>query len=640
MKRFWMSVGGLLTLLVLFLAFNLLVGAGLRTGRIDLTENRLYTLSDGTRNILARLQEPVTLRFYFSRKLSKSAPGLVTYADRVQELLEEYASRSAGKLRLEIEDPIPFTEAEDRAVAYGLQGVPATAAGEKFYFGLAGTNTTDGLEVIPFFQQEREEFLEYDLTRLVHNLSNPERGVVGILTALPLDGNPMARFQNPNAPNQAWYVVESLRQLFDVRMIAPNVETLEPDLDVLLVVHPQSLAPRTLFAIDQFVLGGGKLIACVDPYCEVQEVPSDPQNPLSAMMADRSSGLEPLLSAWGIELVPEQIAGDKELALRVGYQGQGVDYVVWMGLKPASGALNRDDVVTSQLDNLHVATAGVLRKKDGATTSVTPLLETSTSSMRIQKSAIQFGPDPNNLLATFQSGGERLLLGARVAGPVRTAYPEGRPAAAANGAEESTPPPAEVLAESKGPIQVIVLADVDFLADRMWVREQNFLGQRLAIPQADNGTFLVNAVDNMTGSADLISLRSRGRSIRPFDKVVELRRAAETRFRQEEQDLEAKLKDAEQRINELQGSKDQQSALILSPEQEAEIERFRAERDRTRRELRAVRADLNRDIESLKWSLVWLNSFAVPALVAVAGVLIWVLRRKRMVEARTGGAGG
>ncbi len=639
MKRFWMSLGGLATLLVLFVAFNVISNAWLRGGRADLTENKLYTLSKGTENILGHLDEPITLRFYFSKKLAQKAPGLVTYSERVQQMLEEYVTLSKGKIRLEIADPVPFTETEDAAVSYGLKGVQASAAGEMLYFGLVGTNTTDGKELIPFFHDEREEFLEYDVTRLIDNLRTTKKKVVGILTALPLDGNPMARMMNPQASTDPWYVVESLRQGFEVRMIEATTEKLEKDLDLLFVVHPQALSPQTLFEIDQFVLRGGKLVAFLDPYCEAQEVRQDPQNPLQSMMADRSSKLDPLLANWGLEMPAEDLAGDKDLALRVGWQGGAVDFVLWLGLRKDKDVLSKDDVTTSELDNVHLASSGFLKKKDGATTTITPLMETTRNAMKIPKSRIQFGPDPKDLLTGYQSGGEKLMLAARVTGPVKTAYPEGRPKKQEGDAETPANPAEEVLQESKGPVNLVVVADVDLLSDRMWVQVQRFLGQSVPMTMADNGAFAVNAADNLSGSSDLISLRSRGRSIRPFDTVDELRKDADAKFRTKEKDLEAKLRDAEQKINELQGSKDETSALILSPEQEAEIERFKEARNSTRKELRTVKADLQKDIEGLKTNLVLINGLAVPVLVALAGIGVWSVRRKKMIEARTGRAG-
>jgi len=639
MKRFWMSLGGLATLLVLFVAFNVVANSWLRGGRADLTENKLYTLSKGTENILGNLDEPITLRFYFSKKLAQKAAGLVTYSERVQQMLEEYVTLSKGQLRLEVADPVPFTEVEDAAVAHGLKGVQASAAGEMLYFGLVGTNTTDGKELIPFFHDEREEFLEYDVTRLIDNLRGSQKKVVGILTALPLDGNPMARRMNPQASTDPWYFVESLRQGFEVRMIDAATEKLERDLDLLFVVHPQALSPQTLFEIDQYVLRGGKLVAFLDPYCEAQEVPQDPQNPLQSMMADRSSKLDPLLATWGLQMPAEELAGDKDLALRVGWQGGAVDFVLWLGLRKDKDTFSKDDVTTSELDNVHLASSGFLKKVDGAATTITPLMETTRNAMKIQKSRIQFGPDPADLLTSYQSGGEKLMLAARIAGPVKTAYPEGRPKQQEGDAEVAPNPAEEVLAESKGPVNLVVVADVDLLSDRMWVQIQRFLGQTVPMTMADNGAFAVNVADNLSGSSDLISLRSRGRSIRPFDTVDELRKEADAKFRAKATDLEAKLRDAEQKINELQGSKDETNALIISPEQQAEIERFQQARTDTRKELRSVKADLQRGIESLKTQLVLINGLAVPVLIALAGLGVWVVRRKKMIEARTGRAG-
>ncbi len=639
MKRFWMSLGGLAVLFLIFVAFNVVANAWFRGGRVDLTENKLYTLSKGTENILGSLDEPITLRFYFSKKLAQEAPGIVTYAERVEQLLHEYQTLSKGKIRLLVADPVPNTDVEDEATSFGLKGVPANSAGELLYFGLVGTNTTDGKEVIPFFRDEREEFLEYDVTRLVDNLRGKNKKVVGILTALPLDGNPMARMRNPQASADPWYFVEYLRQTFDVRMIEATTTKLEKDLDLLLVVHPQGLAAATLFEIDQFVLRGGRAVVFLDPYCEAQEVPQDPQNPLQSMMADRSSNLQPLLSAWGIEMPTDELAADKDLALRVGWQNQAVDYVLWLGLRQDKGALSKDDVTTSELDNVHMAAAGYLKKKDGADTTITALMETSRNAMKIPKSRIQFGPDPAELLNGYQSGGEKLMLAARITGNVKSAYPDGRPKQQEGDAEVAPDPNEEFLRESKVPVNLVVVTDVDMLADRMWVRTQNFLGQTIAMTQADNGAFAVNVADNLSGSSDLISLRSRGRSLRPFDTVDELRKDAESKYRARYKDLEAKAKDAQQRINELQGNKDQANALILSPEQQAEIDRLKEDAEKTRKEQRAVKADLQKDIEQLKTRLVLLNGLAVPFLIALAGLAVWGVRRKKMIDARTSRAG-
>lgn len=626
---------GLALVAVVFLGFNVLTGALVTRGRVDLTTDKLYTLSQGTKNVLSNLQDPISLRFYFSKKIAAdSAPGVMTYAQRVRELLEEYVAHSGGKITLEVADPEPYSEIEEKAVGYGLKGVPATASGEMLYFGLAGTSAGSSEDqAIEFFQPDKEDSLEYDVTKLVYNLSNPKKKVIGLLSSLPMDGDPMARLMNPRARQEPWVALEYLRQTFDVKVIPPTSDTLEKGLDVLVVVHPQNLTTAMLYSIDQYVLGGGKVIAFIDPYCASQQVRDDPQNPMASMMADRGSSLGVLGDAWGIEMSKDEIAADKDLALRVNSgNGQPIESIVFLGMRKDKEGLDKTDFVTSQLKTLNIGFGGILKKKDGATTTVTPIIQTTTNSMRVEKTKVQFQSSPQELLESFHSSGERLILAARISGPAKTAFPEGKPKPATDAPD--TTAAEDSLKESKGPINVVVVADADMLSDDMWVRVQNFFGQRIAQPLADNGALLVNAVDNLSGSNDLISLRSRGRSQRPFDKVIDLRREAEGKFRQKEKDLEAKLKDIAERINKLQGNTDSDGALILTPEAQAEIEKFRDEQLATKAELRKVKHDLNADIESLKWSLVWKVVLLVPIVVLLAGIVVWAVRRNKMKTAR------
>jgi ABC-type uncharacterized transport system involved in gliding motility auxiliary subunit len=640
MKKTILSTTGLLLAALLFLGFNILAVAGLKSVRIDLTENRLYTLSQGTLNLLSGLQAPIKLRLYFSKKLASDAGALTSYAQRVQELLEQYVSRSHGQLSLEVIDPQPYTEEEDRAVGFGLQGVPVSAGGEMLYFGLAGTNSTDKDAVIPFIQENKEESLEYDVTKLVYTLSNPRQRVIGLLTKLPMEGNPMARFQDPNADVQAWAILEPMRQLFEVRTVPATAEKIDADIDVLMVAHPQGLSQRTLWAIDQYVLGGGKVLAFIDPYCESQQVRQDPSNPMSAMMANRTSDLGPLLAAWGLEMSAEDLAGDRESAMRVGYNGLPVDYILYLGLRGEKACFAKDDFVTGKLELVNLATAGVLKKKEGATTTVTPLLQTTKQSMRVNRSSVLFGADPTKVLESFVSGNESLMVAARISGPVKSAFPDGKPKAEKpeDGAEKPEEKPAESLKESKGPVNLIVVADCDVLEDHFWMKSQSFFGQRIPIPIANNGDFVINALDNLSGSNDLISLRSRGRFNRPFERVAEIRRAADTHFGQKVKELEDKLKDAETRINELQGQKDAKTSLILSPEQQKEVERFREERTQTRKELRAIKHDRDKDIEALGSRLKFANILLIPFLLVVAVCALTLVRASR-AKAAAGSVG-
>lgn len=622
-----LSLGGLAIVLVLFLVVNILFNALFTSTRFDLTENKLYTLSQGAKGVLSKLNDPVKLKFYFSRKLlsgSDAAP-LIGYGDRVRELLDEFVASSGGKLTLEVFDPEPFSEEEDRAVGFGLSGAPVTAGGEKAYFGLAATGTTDKEEVIPFFDQRKEESLEYDITKLVYNLSNPKKKVVGLITKLPLEGDMMERMRNPRAAPEEWAILEQIRSQFDLRTLSDGIDAIEPGIDVLLIVHPQQLAQETLYAIDQYVLGGGKALVFVDPNCEVQKVQSDPNNPLSGMMADRSSTLGALFDAWGIEMKADELAGDRDNALRVNYGGQGVEYLVWLGFNKDKGNLSTTDFTTSQLGLVRMASAGILSKKDGATTEVTPLIETSKASQRVPKSQVQFGPNPPGLLQSFKSGDEKLMLAARVSGTAKTAFPDGDPkpkTPPADGAKPEEPKPA--LKESQGPINVIVVADTDMLGNNFWADVRDLFGiQKIMIKTADNCDFLLNALDNLSGSNDLISLRSRGKYQRPFDKVAEIRKDAEVRFRQREKELEDQLRDTETKISELQRGKGDSAGdgdVILTDEVLAEIKKFRDEQVKTRQDLRRVKHDLLQDVEGLGRNVTLLNLLGVPALVLLFSI--------------------
>jgi ABC-type uncharacterized transport system involved in gliding motility auxiliary subunit len=638
-KRSLLTGGGLALALLLFLALNVLANTGLRSARADLTENRLYTLSPGTKNILAGLDEDITLRFFFSRTLAQDLPGVKAYAQRVQELLEEYAAEAGGRLELVVLEPEPFSEVEDQAVSCGLRGERANAAGDLLFFGLSATNTTDDSETIPFFHESREEFLEYDLTRLVHRLSDPELPVIGLLTQLPLSGmpqlDPVTR-QPRMLPG--WVIAEQVKQLFELRTVPWTSESIDDEIDVLMIVHPKDLPQETLFAVDQFVLRGGRALVFLDPFCEADRPLQDPQNPMAAMGAKRCSDLGPLLSAWGVSMATDDVAADRARALRVGIQGQGMDYVVWLGLRGDKGDFSEEDAVTAELKTVNVASAGCLYRVEGSTTEFEPLTTTSSDSMKVKSASLQFqemAPDPGSLLDSFVPEGEELVLAARIRGPVKSAFPDGKPADPAAPEEEQQEEPAAeepaVLSESQGPINVIVVSDVDLLQDRFWVQVQDFLGTRLVQPMADNGSLVVNALENLTGSDDLISLRSRGRFQRPFDRVVELRREAEARFRQKEQEFEDSLRDTEQRISEiLQGSGSADGgAIALTPELREELDRLRDEKVRTRKGLRETRHQLNKDIERLGTRLKLVNVLGIPLLVAGVGLAAFGVRAGR-----------
>ena len=627
---------GLAVAVVVFFTVNVLSHVAFRSARFDLTEQRLYTLTEGSRNILQGLDEPVTLRVYLSKKLAVELPGIQGYTNRVLELVQEYEQASAGNLILHVIDPEPFSEEEDRAVGYGLRGVPLDQGNTQFYFGLVGTNATDDQELIPFFQQSREEFLEYDLTKLVYRLGNPKQKVVGLLSTLPMDGGPQMPFPQAPGGSAPWMIMDSIRELMEVKVLDKAVTEIPEAVDVLMVVHPKQLGEPTLYAIDQFVLRGGRAVVFVDPHSEADRVLPNPQNPMG-MQAPRNSDLGRVFDAWGIELVDGKVVGDLPLAKKVNFQKQSrmmvADYPIWIDLAPRQ--LNAEDVVTAKLPNLTMASAGVLRKKEGSETEWTPLAETDDQAMQIEAARLRMMPDVEGLLRDYRPEGETLTLAARLTGKVKTAFPDGRPEAAdvdqpGNPGDDKASKHPPHLAESADPINVIVVADTDMLQDRFWVQVQNFLGQRIGIPTSANNDFVTNALDNLTGSHDLISVRNRGSFSRPFTLVRAIQQEAEMQFRQKEQVLQQRLKETERKIQELQSRKEDQTTVILSTEQEAALDGFRQELVATRKELRNVQHELQKNIESLENVVKFLNIGLMPLAIAVGGVVFsaYTMRRR------------
>jgi ABC-type uncharacterized transport system involved in gliding motility auxiliary subunit len=627
--------GALAALAVLFVGLTILFGFALRGWRIDLTENHLYTLADGTKNTIRKIGEPINLYFFFSEKLTSDLPDLKLYAARVRELLQELEARSNGKIRLSIIDPEPFPEDEDRANEYGLQAVPYKTD-SKIYFGLAGTNSTDGEASIPFFDAKKAQFLEYDVVKLIHELATAKKPVVGLITSLPMDAgyNPMTQ-----QPRDAWAVLSQLEQLFNVRTLKSDLKTIDADVDVLMVVHPKDLSPTALYAIDQFVLRGGKALVFVDPQAEQDPAGQDPNQPFANFGVPKASTLEPLLATWGVEFKPNEIVGDLGTALSVstGQDTQPVRHIAILGLPSAS--FNHDDVVTSQLETVNVYTAGHLTKRKDAKIEFEPLIQSSEQAGLLPAERVRMAMDPATLRDGFKPTGERYVIAARISGTLSSAYPNGAPAEADTSSKGTPPVPtaaSEHLTASKQPANIIVVADTDLLGDMMWVRSRDFFGQRFATAFASNGDFVANALDNLTGSADLISIRGRASYSRPFTRVEDLRRRAEDRFRTKEQELQRQLSSTEQKLSELQSRRNDQSSLILTPEQEKELASFQEERVRIRKELREVQHGLATDIESLGNWLKAINILLVPLLVAGCGFAILAARiRRRAPGARS-----
>ncbi len=621
-------------LALLFIGLVVLSNYALRGLRADLTENNLYTLAPGTREIISGLEEPVNLYFFFSRNAGEEAPYLKIYAARVRELLEELQARSGGRIRLRVIDPEPFSEDEDRAGEFGLTAIPLGNSGDSMYFGLAGTNSTDGRAVIELFHPDKEEFLEYDVARLINQLATPKRPVVGLLSSLPLNSD----FDPASGQmSEPWVVVSQLDQIATVRTLNADLTGIDADIDLLMLVHPKELSQPTLYAIDQFVMRGGHALIFIDPQSEADTSGQQPGNPFGAMGANRSSTLEPLLSAWGVEYKPAEIVGDLRHALEVGMRA-GAPTVRHLGILGFdSENLAKDDadapkdVITSALGRINVATAGHIEKREGASVGFEPLIRTSTDAGIIPAQRFQMLTDPSTLLDGFSPTGQRYTIAARITGPLKSAFPNGAPPATptTDGAKPPLPPPA-ALGETAKPANIVVVADTDMLSDMLWVRNQSFFGQRFAQAFANNGDLVANAIDNLTGSSALISVRGRASFVRPFDRVEDLRRAADDRFRAKEKQLEEQLRATEQKLTELQSSRNDQSSLILSPEQEQELERFQAEKLSIRKELRDVRHGLAQEIDGLGTRLKIVNIALMPLVLVALAIGLGFWRRRRV----------
>lgn len=653
--KFLFSGTGLLTVAVALLVSVGLISA-LPSIRIDLTEDDLFSLADGTRNIVSGLEEPIELLFFYSESATEDQPQIRSYGTRVQELLREIVIASGGNLVLSIVDPEPFSEEEDLATQYGVQPVPVTQGGQGIYFGLVAVeldNEKDPAlrvsETMPLIRPDQEQFLEYEFMQLVTRVANPDLKVVGLLTTLDIDGgfDPMT-----GQATQQWMITDYIRQLYDLRRIETDTEIIEEDVDILMIVHPEGLSEQTLYAIDQHVMRGGETFVFLDPTADSMVSRSERGSMIPAGMR---SDLPGLLEAWGVDYASDKVLTDNTLALRV-QMGQGSRPVAHIGMIGANRtALAGDDIITRRLENLNLSSVGALAPRDGATTRFEPLIQSSSDAMLMNASLLEDVLDPSVLFDEFVSANERYTIAARVSGVISSAFPEGRPVskdAAADASEEeaeaddgndsdeariekANSDSATVeghLTRTSGETNILLFADTDVLTDRLWVQVAQFMGQRIPQPYSNNGDFVINALDNLSGGADLVSIRSRGRYSRPFERVVKLQREADDRLRTEEAALLERLAETEEQLAALNTDEGGQLLGQLTPEIQTEIDRFNAELLDTRRSLRDVQFQLTADIEALGSNLKWFNTAAIPMLLTVIALFMSLTRARRRRE--------
>ena len=572
--------------------------------RLDLTESQVYSLSRGSKQILKNIDEPINLYFYFSDKASKNMTSLRNYANRVEGLLTEYETFANGKLKLQILDPQVFSEQEDRANQFGLTAANIGSAGEPIYMGLAATNAVDGQQVIAFFDPQKEASLEYEISKMIYQLNETEPLKITLITDLAVEGgqNPMTgQFEPP------WTFLTQLKQLYKVEKSGFDITNLPDDTDVLLLIHSKELSDALLFAIDQYALSGGKILVFVDAHNESDS---------SAMIGDpmfsgNSSNLGRLFRAWGVQFDSEKVLLDAMAGLDIRTESGGVArHFGFVGL--TAEQINREDVITSNLEVINGASFGVFNQYKDTKTMWLPLIQSTQDSDLMDVGAYIKTQDPEELAKVYQSDNQSYVLATRLSGQADSAFmqvPEGL---------EMTE-----IKTSTNKLNVILVGDTDMLADRFWVQKSNFFGQTISTPFANNGDFVTNAVENLGGSDALISIRSRGIFSRSFSKVDELTVVAEQKFRDQEQILQRRLEETEQQLLQLQNQQVEGGSMIISAEQQFAVDEFLEKKVTIRKSLRDVRHQLDKDIESLG---NWLKLFNI-ALAPMILILLLVLLR-------------
>lgn len=589
-----------------------------KSARLDLTEQQLFTLSEGSKAIVEAVKEPIHVYFYFSEESSRELTQLRTYAARVEALLEEYASHSKGNIVVTRIDPEPFSEAEDDADAYGLQKVPVGGAGDGLYFGIVANNALDGTEVISFLQPDKEAFLEYDISQMLFRLSQAVKPKIGLFSALPVKDqvNPQTFQMQPG-----WQSIKEIEQLFEVVDVDAEATTIDADINLLLLIHPKTVSESLQNAIRAYLARGGALIGFIDPLAELDQQGGNPMTP--SLPVGQASDLNWLTADWGVRLSESQVLGDAELALSVaGTDGAPQRHLAILGLGP--NQISDDEVMTAGLESINVSSAGLFEMIDPKV-DISRVLSSSIYGAGLPKEQLQFLRNPRDLEASYTPGTKPLEVAIALRGVLpRSMVAPKRDKSSGEGEVPSLEPSEALDQAEQVAINVLLISDTDLLSDRLWVQVQNFFGQQVATAWADNGSFLVNAVDYMVGSADLIQIRSRGRYTRPFEVVQNLKRDAEAKYLDSANQLQLELTETEQRLAELESQQVAEGLLTLSPEQAAALESFQQEKLRIRKELRDVRHGLDKDIEGLGANLKLINIGLLPLLLTLLmGFAVW-----------------
>lgn len=631
LRTFLFSAGGVIVCAALLVGINMVVNQV--SLRADLTEENLYTLSEGTRKLLDELDTPVDVHFFYSKSAASMPVYLKNYAARVEDLLREYRRASDGMITIRKYDPAPDSKAEDTARLHGIRGQMAAAAGETIYLGIS-VEQIDQTVALPYLDPGREAQLEYDLTRAIYRVSHPEKPTVGLISSLPVSGTQQMPMQRPTPGGDPWILVQELEKQFTVRELAAP-EEIPAEVDVLLLIHPKDLSEKALFAIDQFVLGGGRLLAYLDP----MSVVDSRQNPQGQFGQPQPSNLGPLLSAWGIVFDTERLVIDRvNKATVTGRSGQPEEYLPFLDLGPT--AVSEDHPAVAELERVLMPFAGHFTGSAGHGLTRTVLLRTSEKSGTVPKFMAQIGGD--QLENNVEDEGGQKALAIQLTGTFESAYPQGRPTGEdkeqyqdnegdkAEGYEDKDEGGEASLKKSVEETTVVLVADADMLYDQFCVsRRQTILGP-VSTPTSDNLSMALNLAELLGGDRNLIGIRSRGALNRPFEVIERKTAQAREEYQDTIAELEGELSRVESRLYQLQSGKSEDQKYILTPEQEEEIRRYERKRAKVNQKLKDVRRELRKEIDALKNSLKLVNIAAMPAVVAIGGIAFSLIRKRRM----------
>ncbi len=614
------SAGGLVLILAILIFVNIIFAhANLRW---DTTEDKLYSLSDGTRKILSDLKEDVTIKVFYSKDNVNTPVHIKTYAGRILDFLSEYEHYSNGKVAVEVYNPKPDSEEEDWAIKYGIGGI-SLPTGEKIYFGLVAM-AADQEETVKTLDPTREEHLEYDITRLISRVQSPKKHKIGIISPIPVFGHPQMAFnmQNQAQGTEPWMFVTELKKTYDVEEISMSSDEISDDIDLLILLHPRDAGESLEYAVDQYVLKGGNVVVFADPLSISDDAaPQQQQQP-------KGSALEKLFSAWGVSMDNSKILVDFDYSTKLRTQNNHVeDNPLWISAEAES--FNREEITTAKLESMLLPMAGVIKKADDNPFEYTSLLKSSKNSSLTESFMVRFGA--GHLRRDFKPTAEAYDLAARIRGKFKTAFPNGKPKAQKDDAKDSSDEKSETthLTQGEKNSVIIIVADADMLSDNYYMSRQNFLGFNISRAFNDNLNFLLNTTEMLTGSEELIGIRSRGTFERPFIRVQELEKKAQTRWLSREQELVRKADETNRKLREFEQKKDKSQKFIMSEEQEAEIQKFQEEKRRVNKELKEVRRNLRADIETLGTKVKFVNIALMPLLVSVGGIFYALYRRKK-----------